>query len=134
MFRWPEPIFDCVSEEVLEERRTEKGFTLRKTNFSLRCTIRLPAGQGDDKTYIGNALTKKQAKTNAAAAAWAELNSGVTQKSVDSLLSEARTGEAAAGSSTSPADPPEPAVVMPAQPKITMHKPGWGGQAGYQKF
>ena len=43
--KWPEPIFDCTSEEVLEERRTEKGFTLRKTNFTIRCTVRRPPGQ-----------------------------------------------------------------------------------------
>ena len=97
---------------MLEERRTEKGFTLRKTNFSLRCTVRMPAGQGEDKIYIGNALTKKQvdtqllplspapllpcscqAKTNAAQSAWAELGGGVSQQSVDSLLAEARGGE-----------------------------------------
>ena len=87
--KWPEPIFDCISEDVLEERRTEKGFTLRKTNFTLRCTVRPPAGQGEEKTYIGNALTKKQAKTNAANAAWADLSSGVSvvdPDSVDKLL------------------------------------------------
>ena len=54
--KWPEPIFDCISEEVLEERRTDKGFTLRKTNFTLRCTVRPPPGQGEEKTYIGFGL------------------------------------------------------------------------------
>ena len=68
--------------------------------------VRPPPGQGEEKTYIGNALTKKQvvlafpgvaflisqqcqmilaftkcifqAKTNAANAAWADLSSGVS--------------------------------------------------------
>jgi len=117
--RWPEPIFDCISEEVLEERRSDKGFTLRKTNFTMRCTIRLPAGQGEDKVFEGNALTKKQAKTNAAAIAWAEVGGGVTQSSVDSLLSSQRSEAAAA----KPAPPPSPALATPTPPKVVIHKP-----------
>ena len=30
-----------ADSQVLEERRTEKGFTLRKTNFTLRCTVEI---------------------------------------------------------------------------------------------
>jgi len=123
--RWPEPIFDCISEEVLEERRTENGFTLRKTNFCLRCTVRMPPGQGEDATYVGTALTKKQAKTNAAQAAWAQLGGGVTPKSVESLLSEARSGDT---DSTPPISTSSPSPVSaapsltPAQPRIRIHK------------
>ena len=147
--RWPEPIFDCISEEVLEERRTEKGFTLRKTNFTMRCTLRKPpgSGEGEDQVFMGNALTKKQAKTNAAAIAWAEIGSGVSQASVDSLLSSQRSeaatasapdASAAAGAtnkyssnhlfnsnvqiSGSSAQTPK----VPTQPKVVMLKPGSG--------
>merc|ERR1719244_405599 len=115
--KWPEPIFDCISEEVLEERRTEKGFTLRKTNFTMRCTVRQPPGQGEEQVFHGNALTKKQAKTNAASVAWAEIGSGVTQASVDNLLSNQRTEAAIA----EPA-PSAPAPKIPTQPKVVMLK------------
>ena len=144
--RWPEPIFDCISEEVLEERRTEKGFTLRKTNFTMRCTIRMAAGQGEDKVYLGNALTKKQAKTNSAAIAWAEIGSGVTQASVDTLLSSQRTEAATASNTTSgalydiyyikkdlcslflgsAAAAAAQVPKVPTQPKVVLLKPGVG--------
>jgi len=121
--RWSEPIFDCISEEVLEERRTEKGFTLRKTNFTMRCTVRKP--NTEDKIFLGNALTKKQAKTNAAATAWAEIGSGVTQKSVECLLSAQRSeSDQATAAPVGPSPPPAAApVVAPTQPKVVIHKP-----------
>jgi len=122
--RWPEPIFDCISEEVLEERRTEKGFTLRKTNFSMRCTVRMPAGQGEEKIFIGNALTKKNAKTNAAAAAWAEIGSGVTQKSVDNLLASRRTETTVTAGTTPPTSASGSDVATPtASPKAEVTSP-----------
>merc|ERR1719244_2207706 len=94
----------------------------------------MPAGQGEDKIFVGQALTKKQAKTNAATAAWAELGSGVTQKSVDNLLSAQRT-ESSGTSGTKPgtsvsntatsvtkSETSVPSIVTPTQPKVVMHK------------
>jgi len=115
--KWPEPIFDCISEEVLEERRSEKGFTMRKTNFTMRCTVRQPPGQGEEQVFHGNALTKKQAKTNAASVAWAEIGSGVTQASVENLLSNQRTEAKTVGP-----EPSAPALKVPTQPKVVMLK------------
>jgi len=131
--RMSEPIFDCISEEVLEERRTEKGFTLRKTNFTMRCTVRQP--NSEDKIFLGNALTKKQAKTNAAATAWAEIGSGITQKSVESLLSAQRTeSEQGTAATVGPSPPPAVPVVAPTQPKVVIHKPTDKPRYSFNRF
>ena len=93
---------------------------MRKTNFTMQCTVRLPAGQGEDKMFQGSALTKKQAKTNAAAIAWAEVGAGVTQSSVESLLTSHRSHSTAAEPAVSD---PAPATVTPTPPKVVIHKP-----------
>ncbi len=77
--RLPEPLFETVEEKVLETRKTRQGFTLKKTEFTMQCSLQ-------NKTFVGTAMTKKQAKFNAAAAAWAEFGVGVGQDSINSLL------------------------------------------------
>jgi len=83
--RWPEPLFDTIEENVLESRKVQQGFNLKKTEFTIRCTVR--QGLAEEKLFLGKALTKKQAKHNSAATAWAEIGGGVTQASVENLLS-----------------------------------------------
>ncbi len=31
--KWPDPVFDCVAEDIQKEIRTPKGFILRYLNF-----------------------------------------------------------------------------------------------------
>lgn len=83
----PEPIFETISENVLEARKTPQGFVLKKTEFTMQCTIQ-------NKKFIGTAMTKKQAKHNAAAVAWAEIGVGVGQDSINSLLESQRNNSA----------------------------------------
>ncbi len=77
----PEPIFEIVSENVLDTKRTSQGFTLKRTEFTMRCSM-----QGRD--FFGTGMTKKQAKYDSASSAWAEFGAGVGQKSIDSFLQE----------------------------------------------
>ena len=80
---WPEPVFETVCENVLDTIKTVKGFTLKKTEFTIQCEIQ-------SKRFVGSAMTKKEAKYNAAAAAWAEFGVGVPQVSIDNLLQAKR--------------------------------------------
>ena len=89
-----EPVFETIAENVLEKKKTQQGFMLKKTEFTIQCTI-----QG--KKFSGSAMTKKQAKHAAAAAAWAEVGEGVKQTSIDSLLHAQRNETAAAAANSS---------------------------------
>ena len=80
---WQEPLFETVSENVLETRKNAKGFTMKKTEFTVECQV-----QG--KKFSGTALTKKEAKYNAAAGAWAEFGVGVSKDSISDLLQTQR--------------------------------------------
>jgi len=86
---WPEPTFETISENVLDTYKTQQGFTLKKTEFTIQCAL-----QG--KKFVGSAMTKKEAKHNAAAAAWAEFGVGVPQDSISNMLQAQRDGGAAA--------------------------------------
>ena len=62
----PEPIFETLAENVLEKRKTTKGYVLKKTEFTIQVEVM-------GKKFIGAAMTKKQAKYNASEAAWADM-------------------------------------------------------------
>ena len=82
--KMPEPIFECVGENVLESRRTNQGFNIKKTEFTIRCNV-------GGKSFEGApAMTKKQAKYKAAEAAWADIGGGVPQQAIDDLLTQQR--------------------------------------------
>lgn len=87
--KMPEPHFETLAENVLEKRKTAKGFVLKKTEFTIQVEV-----QG--KKFLGTAMTKKQAKYNASEAAWAEFGGGVAQPSIDALLQGSRNAAAAA--------------------------------------
>jgi len=64
----PDPVFDCVSENVLETWQ-KNNHTFKKTEYTMKLEV---AG----KTYFGSANTKKAAKTAVATEAWNIIRSG----------------------------------------------------------
>ena len=109
---WPEPTFEVLYENVLDQYKSHQvntillhemiddfntdffsspqGFTLKKTEFTMRCEVQTAEGP---KQFTGNAMTKKEAKHNAAAAAWAEFGAGVSSSSISSMLQQQRDGK-----------------------------------------
>ena len=85
----PEPIYETLAENVIDRKKTNKGFTLKKTEFTIQVEIL-------GKKFVGVAMTKKQAKYNASAAAWADL-SGLPAPGagIESMLREARNSATA---------------------------------------
>ena len=85
----PEPIYETLAENVIDRKKTNKGFTLKKTEFTIQVEIL-------GKKFVGVAMTKKQAKYNASAAAWADL-SGLPAPGagIESMLREARNSASA---------------------------------------
>lgn len=66
---YPDPVFDCISENVLETWQSKEGCTFKKTEYTMRLEV---AG----KTYFAAANTKKAAKNKVAADAWNILRAG----------------------------------------------------------
>ena len=90
----PEPVFEVIKEEVLETRKTNQGFTYKKTKFTMQCEVM-------GKKFFGESMNKKTAKFNAAASAWAEIGAGVGQASIDSLLQSGRQAAEASAAKSS---------------------------------
>ena len=85
----PEPLFETINEKVLSERKSHKGFTMKKTEYTIQCDFK-------GKKYEGKALTKKDAKLAAATFCWAEVGGGLPpgpaslQASISTLLQNQR--------------------------------------------
>ena len=84
-----EPLFETINEKVLSERKSQKGFTMKKTEYTIQCDFK-------GKKYEGKALTKKDAKLAAATLCWAEVGGGLPpgpaslQASISTLLQNQR--------------------------------------------
>lgn len=95
----PDPQFEMSHERILESVRTVKGFYVKKTEFTMTCEVY-------GKTYFGMGRTKKQAKFNAAEAAWAEVEIGAvcgedsSSGAIVSLLKSEREKATLAGETT----------------------------------
>merc|ERR1712038_1762599 len=87
--KFPGPVFEVVAEEILETRKTNAGFTYKKTKFTMQCEVM-------GKKFLGESMNKKTAKFNSAAAAWAEIGAGVGQAQIDTLLQSGRQAAEAA--------------------------------------
>ena len=87
--KFPEPVFEVVAEEIPETRKTNAGFTYKKTKFTMQCEVM-------GKKFLGESMNKKTAKFNSAAAAWAEFGAGVGQAQIDTLLQSGRQAADAA--------------------------------------
>lgn len=67
---WPEPAFVTLREKVLKARRTRHGNFIKKTEFTVQCTVL-------GKRFPGTGLKKKEAKTAAAEAALEYVQVGI---------------------------------------------------------
>ena len=64
-----EPVFETIEEDVKDERKTHKGYTIKKTEYTIQCKMK-------EKMFTGKAFTKKEAKLKAAEEAWAAVQAG----------------------------------------------------------
>merc|ERR1719331_857675 len=64
-----EPVFEMIEEDVKDERKTHKGYTIKKTEYTIQCKMK-------EKLFIGKAFTKKEAKLKAAEETWAAVQAG----------------------------------------------------------
>jgi dsRNA-specific ribonuclease len=71
----PEPIFDMLLENVLEQTRSSQGVMYKKSEYTMQCEV-------FGKQYQGKSFTKKEAKKIAAAAAWDDINGKSAQNSI----------------------------------------------------